>query len=153
MGGLKALCFNDNAVNPPQDGNNGTAIVSTTSQPSIERVTLKIGSNLKGEPKWLINKGTPIFKSEAEKIGALRGFVIGNGLSPFMDHPVRYLPEDAAANVAAYRTVMIDGIPAGSTTMDVLRIAKGGSLESVQLFPPIGSATSFMTARVVFVFE
>ncbi|OCT46497.1 hypothetical protein CLCR_01831 [Cladophialophora carrionii] len=170
IGNLDALGRSEDAVKPPQDvkdgrlspissandedGRSTTAVVSPTDQPRKERITLKIGSNLYGETKWLINKDYPIFETEEEKFEA----VSGNGAafhrnSPFLNHPVRHLPEDAASTIDAYRTVMIDEIPAGSTMLDVLSIVKGGSVESIQLFPPIGNATSFMTARVVFVFE
>ncbi|ETI28775.1 hypothetical protein G647_01226 [Cladophialophora carrionii CBS 160.54] len=170
IGNLDALGRSEDAVKPPQDvkdgglspissandedGRSTTAVVSPTNQPRKERITLKIGSNLYGETKWLINKDYPIFETGEEKFEA----VGGNGTafhrnSPFPNHPVRYLPEDAASTIDAYRTVMIDEIPAGSTMLDVLNIVKGGSVESIQLFPPIGNATSFMTARVVFVFE
>ncbi|EXJ64828.1 hypothetical protein A1O7_01166 [Cladophialophora yegresii CBS 114405] len=170
IGNLEALGFSEHAVKPPQDERNGrhnpissandedtelnTAVVSPTNQPRKERMTLKIGSNLYGETKWLINKEYPIFETEQEKFEA----ACGNGVafhrnSPFLKHPVRYMPEDAASTIDAYRTVMIDEIPAGSTMIDVLSIVKGGSVESIQLFPSIGKATSFMTARVIFVFE
>jgi hypothetical protein len=171
IGKREALRLSDDVVKPSQDEKYGrlspissandedeqpttSAAVCPTSRSGKERITFKIGSNLYGEPKWLINKDYPIFETEQEKFEA----VGGNGAafqrnSPFLNHPVRYLPEDAASTIDAYRTVMIDDIPAGSTVTDVLSIVKGGSVESIQLFPPIGNATSFMTARVVFVFE
>ena len=164
------LRVGDGAVQPPQendygrlspvvissdgDGQSTTAIVPSAKALPKDRVTLKIGSNLYGEPKWRVNKGNPIFEDERDKwecIGS-SGPAFRNN-SCFFDHPVRYLPEDAAGTVDAYRTVMVDGIPVGSTMMDVLAIVRGGPLDSVQLFPPIGKATSFMTARIIFNYE
>jgi hypothetical protein len=167
---LEALRFRDDAVKPPQDENYGrlspvsssyeddgqstTAVVSSANTQAKDRIVLKIGSNLHGEPKWLINKDNPIFEDEGNKwecVGC-SGPAFRNN-SCFFDHPVRYLPEDAAGTVDAYRTVMVDNIPAESTMIDVLAIVRGGSLESIQLFPPIGSANSSMTARIVFNYE
>ncbi|KIW72637.1 hypothetical protein PV04_00817 [Phialophora macrospora] len=171
IGKLEALRLSDDAAKPPQDENYGrlspissandedgrsttSAVVCPATRPRKERTTLKIGSNLYGEPKWRVNKDYPIFETEQEKFES----VSGNGPafqrnSPFLNHPVRFLPEDAASTIDAYRTVMIDDIPVESTMTDVLSIVKGGSVESIQLFPPLGNATSFVTARVVFVFE
>ncbi|KIW30631.1 hypothetical protein, variant 1 [Cladophialophora immunda] len=131
-----------------------TDIVSPIAAHSRSRITVQVGDNLHGEPKWLINKDNPIFESEQEKMQAI--VECGNAWrqnSPFIHHPVRYLPEDAAGTADAYRTVMVDAIPVGSTIPDVLSIVKGGSLESIQLFPPIGKVTTVMTARIVFNYE
>jgi hypothetical protein len=128
-----------------------TAVVPSFDTRPKDRIVLKIGSNLHGEPKWTVNKDNPIFESDNDKWESLAPCGPSfRGSSSFFDHPVRYLPEDAAGMADAYRTLMIDGIPVGSTMMDVLSIVRGGSLESIQLFPPIGKATSFMTARIVF---
>lgn len=126
---------------------------SQTTLPKA-RLTVHVGDDLFREPRWLIHKGNPIFHNEEEKWQALAE----NGIawlqnSPFPIHPVRYLPEDAAGTSNAYRTVMIDGIPVGSSVQDVLEVVRGGSLESVQLLPPMGNATSFITARIVFNYE
>ena len=164
---LSDLRFDGGAVQVPQADNYGrlspiassheddaqstTAVVSSANTQAKDRIVLKIGSNLHGEPKWLVNKDNPIFEDDGSKwesIGCSGPGFRNN--SCFFDHPVRYLPEDAAGITNAYRTVMIDGIPAGSAMIDVLAVVRGGSLESVQLFPPIGTATSSMTARVVF---
>ncbi|KIX93319.1 uncharacterized protein Z520_10962 [Fonsecaea multimorphosa CBS 102226] len=135
-------------------GQPATDVVPSTAAQPKSRITLQVGDNLHGEPKWLITKDNPIFDSEEEKWHALgENGIAWRQNSPFMDHPVRYLPEDAAGTTDAYRTVMIDAIPIGSTFPDVLSIVKGGSLESIQLFPPIGKVTNFMTARVVFNYE
>ncbi|KIW84562.1 hypothetical protein Z517_03812 [Fonsecaea pedrosoi CBS 271.37] len=126
-------------------------VVSPAAAQSQCRITVQVGDNLRGEPKWLINRDNPVFESEQKKWQALGECGISwRQNSPFMDHPVRYLPEDAAGTSDAYRTVMIDEIPVASTLPEVLSIVKGGSLESIQLFPPIGKVTTFMTARVVF---
>ncbi|OAP62489.1 hypothetical protein AYL99_04694 [Fonsecaea erecta] len=144
---------------PPSLGNDENNQPTSHSVPPVatqpkSRMTVQVGDNLHGEPKWMINKDNPVFRSEQEKWQAVEE----NGLawrqnSPFIDHPVRYLPEDAAGTVDAYRTVMIDAIPVNCTLPDVLSIVKGGSLESIQLFPPIGKVTTFMTARLVFNYE
>lgn len=173
---FEALRVGSSVVQPPQDedygrltpiassydddGQSTTAVVSSNSQPTNkdtkkDRLLYKFGSNLRGETKWKINKDNPIFgdKRETEEVFRrenIRGFP---NTSRFFEHPVRYLPEAAAADVNAYRTVMIDGIPTGTTVMQVLSIVKGGSLESIQLLPPLGAAMPTMTARVVFVFE
>lgn len=117
-------------------------------------MTVQIGNNLYGEPKWNITKDNPVFDSEEEK----RQAIGENGMvwlrnSPFPAHPVRYFPETAAGTTDAYRTIMIDNIPVGSTIHDILATVHGGSLESIQLYPPIGKVTSFMTARIVFNYE
>lgn len=137
-----------------EDGQSSTAIVASDGTQPIHRITVQIGTNLDGETKWKIHKDNPIFQDDAEKWEILHrmGPAFFN-MSPFGNHPVRYLPEDAALDVDAFRTVMVDGIPLGSTIMDVLDIVKGGSLESIQLFPPIGTVTTFKTARVVFIHE
>ncbi|KIW96575.1 uncharacterized protein Z519_01966 [Cladophialophora bantiana CBS 173.52] len=134
-------------------GQSPTTMVFSAARPK-SRITIQIGDDLHGMPKWLINKDNPVFESDQEKWQALgENGIAWRQNSPFIDHPVRYLPEDAAGNADAYRTVMIDAIPVGSTLADVLSVVRGGSLESIQLFPPIGGATSFMTARVVFNYE
>ncbi|KIX00158.1 uncharacterized protein Z518_10295 [Rhinocladiella mackenziei CBS 650.93] len=75
--------------------------------------------------------------------------------SSFPAHPVRYLPEGAATSQNAYRTIMIDCIPVGTTVKDVLSPVRGGSTESIELFAPIRlrDGSSFMTSRIVFVQE
>ena len=129
------------------NGQSNKAIVSSIGAQPKTFITIQIGDNLHGEPKWKINKDNPIFRDEQEK---RRVMVHDNQKSTFFQHPVRYLPEDAASTINAYRTVMIDGIPTETTVVEILNIVRGGSLESVQLFPPIGNATSDMTARIVF---
>ena len=46
---------------------------------------------------------------------------------------------------------MIDYLPIGTRYCDVLDQIRGGTLESIQMYPPI--ATNFITARVVFTHE
>ena len=48
---------------------------------------------------------------------------------------------------------MIDFIPYGTPYSDVLAEIRGGPIESVQMYGPIGCATDFVTARVVFTHE
>lgn len=48
---------------------------------------------------------------------------------------------------------MIDFIPFGTSYADLLAEIRGGTVESVQLYGPIGCATEFSTARVVFTHE
>jgi hypothetical protein len=134
--------------------NSTTAVVSAVDLIRKAKYTFQIGSNLNGEPNWIVNKDNQIFDSLDEKWEATA--CLGpqfRANSPFFNHPVRYLPEDAAGTKDAYRTVMIDGIPTGSTMSDVLKMVKGGSLESIQLFPPLGEAMPSMSARVVFNYE
>lgn len=52
-----------------------------------------------------------------------------------------------------FRTIMIDFIPFGTPYSDVLHHVRGGALESIHLYGPIGDATAFVTARIVFVHE
>lgn len=61
------------------------------------------------------------------------------------------VPKVTAPNI--YRTVMIDFIPIGAKYSDILAHIRGGALESIQLYGPVGSATNFVTARVVFTHE
>ncbi|EXJ96468.1 hypothetical protein A1O1_01594 [Capronia coronata CBS 617.96] len=121
---------------------------------NYQSVPVQLPGNFDGHPKWLLNKENPIFDSEEEIWEAVKE----SGLpwyrnSPFPAHPVRYLPEDAVSDRNAYRTVMIDNIPVGTTMKDVLAKIHSGALESIQLLPPIGRVTSTMTARVVFCYE
>ena len=85
----------------------------------------------------------------------------------FGDHPVRYgmslVPynhDDANTSIVPkypdenlYRTVMIDFIPFGTPYSDLLAQIRGGTLESVQMYGPIGNATDFVTARIIFTDE
>lgn len=48
---------------------------------------------------------------------------------------------------------MIDFIPFGTPYGDLLAQIRGGTLESVQMYGPIGNATDFVTARVIFTDE
>ena len=148
-GRVSPISFDDT-----NDVQSTTAVVSSANTHLKDRMVLKIGSNLEGEPKWKVNKDNPIFDSEGDKWESVgySGPAFRNS-SSFFEHPVRYLPEDAAGTIDAYRTVMIDGIPTGSNMMDVLAVVRGGALESIQLFAAIGKATSFMTARIVFTHE
>jgi len=61
------------------------------------------------------------------------------------------VPKMSEENI--FRTVMIDFIPFGTPYCDVLAQIRGGTLESVQLYGPIGDATDFVTARVVYTDE
>ncbi|EHY51827.1 hypothetical protein ABEF95_003136 [Exophiala dermatitidis] len=146
------------------DGNNdGSSSQTSTHEGGAQRLqitrpptraTVQIPGNFDGHPKWLVTKENPIFESDEEIWAAIKE----SGppwmtRSAFADHPVRYLPEDAVRDQNAYRTVMMDEIPVGTTMKDVLSMIRGGTLESLQLLPPIGRATSFMTARVVFLHE
>lgn len=48
---------------------------------------------------------------------------------------------------------MIDFIPFGTPYSDVLQQIRGGNLESIQLYGPIGDVTDFVTARVIYTDE
>lgn len=52
-----------------------------------------------------------------------------------------------------YRTVMIDFIPFGTHYSDVLQQIRGGTLELIQMYGPIGDVTDFATARVIYTDE
>ncbi|KAI1621317.1 hypothetical protein EDD37DRAFT_672975 [Exophiala viscosa] len=132
-----------------------TAVASSGCGPSGPvRLTVQLPSHFDGEPKWFVNKNKPIFADDAELMEAVAGAdAVWVRNSPFVEHPVRYLPESAAATPNAYRTVMVDQIPLNTTLEDVLAVVRGGSLESIELHGPVGRATSFMTARIVFSYE
>lgn len=61
------------------------------------------------------------------------------------------VPTMADENI--FRTVMIDFIPFGTPYCDALAQIRGGSLESIQMYGPIGDATDFVTARVIYTDE
>lgn len=120
----------------------------------MKRLTVQIPNSFDGEPKWSLDKDNPIFGNQAELWHAISGAApTWMKSSPFPEHPVRYLPEHAASTPNAYRTVMIDHIPIGSTIKEVLAVVRGGTLQSIQIFQPVGGANSFMTARIVFNYE
>lgn len=48
---------------------------------------------------------------------------------------------------------MIDFIPSGTPYSDVLQQIRGGNLELIQLYGPIGNVTDFVTARVIYTDE
>ena len=98
---------------------------------------------------WNVHANNPIFDDDDDLQMTRRQILAPSAL--FWDHPVRYLPQLSEKNL--YRTMMIDFIPQGSTYRDILGYIHGGTVESIQLFPPIGTSTKFMTARVVFVAE
>ena len=99
--------------------------------------------------RWAVHANNPIFDDEIECAMTMRQMIAGSQL--FWEHPVRYLPKLSEKNL--YRTIMIDHIPNGTSVQDVLSHIRGGMVESVQLLPAIGASTSFMTARIVFVYE
>ena len=99
--------------------------------------------------RWAIHVNNPIFDDDVDQMMTMRQTPAGSPL--FWDHPVRYLPRISDKNL--YRTIMIDNIPIGASVQDVLSHIRGGMLESIQLLPAIGTCTTFMTARIVFVYE
>jgi hypothetical protein len=103
-------------------------------------------------PKWAISQNRPLFDDDQELARAQR---LHGGLQRyqalFWQHPVRYLPASDEKNLC--RTLIIDFLPVNTTVKDVLGLIRGGALESIQLFPPVGLVTDFMTARVVFHYE
>jgi hypothetical protein len=103
-------------------------------------------------PKWAISQNRPLFDDDQELARAQR---LQGGLQRhqtlFWQHPVRYLPASDEKNLC--RTLIIDFLPLDTTVKDVLGLIRGGALESIQLFPPVGLITDFMTARVVFHYE
>lgn len=52
-----------------------------------------------------------------------------------------------------YRTIMIDFIPFGTPYSEVLQQIRGGTLELIQLYGPIGDVTDFVTARIIYTDE
>ncbi|KIW17401.1 hypothetical protein PV08_04595 [Exophiala spinifera] len=125
-----------------------------TADTTVRRITVKIPESFDGEPKWLVNKNNPLFDTDHEMWQVCaQAFPAWVENSPFPAFPVRYLPEQAAGSANAYRTVMVDAIPVGSTLKDVLTIVRSGILESILLVPPIGRVNPYMTSQVIFVHE
>ncbi|KAK5943647.1 hypothetical protein PMZ80_004655 [Knufia obscura] len=92
------------------------------------------------------------WKVDGRHVNELRGrYVETKHQSHFTDHPIRYVPTMADENI--FRTVMIDFIPFGTPYCDALAQIRGGSLESIQMYGPIGDATDFVTARVIYTDE
>ena len=102
-------------------------------------------------PKWAILQNRPLFDNDQELEQARRQNGRHQPCSTFWQHPVRYMPASDEKNLC--RTLILDFLPLDTTMRDVLRLIRGGALESIQLFPPIGTVTDFMTARVVFHYE
>ena len=102
-------------------------------------------------PKWAILQNKPLFDDEDELARARRLHGGRQQYTIFWQHPVRYLPASNEKNLC--RTLIIDFLPLDTTLKDVLGLIRGGALESIQLFEPIGSVTDFKTARVVFHYE
>jgi hypothetical protein len=102
-------------------------------------------------PKWAILQNKPLFDDEDELARARRLHGGRQKYTIFWQHPVRYLPASNEKNLC--RTLIIDFLPLDTTLKDVLGLIRGGALESIQLFEPIGSVTDFKTARVVFHYE
>jgi hypothetical protein len=102
-------------------------------------------------PKWAILQNKPLFGDEHELARARRLHGGRQQYTIFWQHPVRYLPASNEKNLC--RTLIIDFLPLDTTLKDVLGLIRGGALESIQLFEPIGSVTDFKTARVVFHYE
>jgi hypothetical protein len=102
-------------------------------------------------PKWAILQNKPLFGDEHELARARRLHGGHQQYAIFWQHPVRYLPASDERNLC--RTLIIDFLPLDTTLKDVLGLIRGGALESIQLFEPIGNVTDFKTARVVFHYE
>ena len=140
--------------NFPNITNGGQQSDESSSEKSSQVIEYKMPSQFPGHPKWKISKQNPIF-DDVEEVSSARamGGPPMNRSSQFYTHPVRYLPEDAVTSTDCYRTVMVYDIPVGTNVKEVLNIVKGGYLESIELVGPIGNATNFMTARLVFIHE
>jgi hypothetical protein len=102
-------------------------------------------------PRWAILQNRPLFDDDQELARARRLHGSHQPFSTFWQHPVRYMPASDEKNLC--RTLVIDFLPLDTTMRDVLNLIHGGALESIQLFPPIGRVTDFITARVVFHYE
>jgi len=145
-------------ITPPKKSPNSQADVAdgTTVSPSkIQTPARKpriIPEPFSPTVYWKVHSRNPIFDDDDDKIDRLgMPSWASNKASEFYCHPVRYMPDITDKNL--YRTIMIDGIPIGATYRDVLPHIRGGALESIQLFGPIGTVTNFMTARIVFSYE
>lgn len=64
---------------------------------------------------------------------------------------LRYTPEDPAEG-NAFRTIMIEDIPIGTSSKEVLDTVIGGPLESFQLCDT-SSISGFLTARIVYIYQ
>lgn len=137
-----------------QDGLTGVKTPATTDATETLTFIGEIPSKFPGQPMWKIHKDNPIFYDNSEKQRAkhFSGIPL-DPTSQFYNHPVRYFPEDGMKSKDTFRTVMIDHIPLGTCANEVLRIIRGGAVESIELVGPIGKVTNYMTARVVFIFE
>jgi hypothetical protein len=102
-------------------------------------------------PNWAILQNKPLFDDEHELARACRLQAGHQQHATFWQHPVRYLPVSDEKNLC--RTLIIDFLPLDTTLKDVLSLIRGGALESIQLFEPIGNVTDFKTGRVVFHYE
>ena len=136
-------------------GENDTLTGTTAPLESLslrEATHHSIGVPYQCRPKWAISQNRPIFDTNQELVRASK-FCGGPSWhqSLFWQHPVRYLPASDEKNLC--RTLIIDFLPLDATMKDVLALIRGGALESIQLFPPIGVVTDFQTARVVFHYE
>lgn len=121
--------------------------VTSPSRPRIAKLPHTFDLTI----RWNVNRENPVWDDDHEKMLALgRESLPFNAQNSFWKHPVRYI-EYAEKNL--FRTVMIDYIPIGATYKDVLNEISGGSLEQIELFDPIGSATDYVTARIVFNYE
>ena len=130
-------------VQPP----NLPLLLSPLSSPTRHRVA-KLPQTVDFTLRWKVNRDNPIFEDEYEKESALGlGETHENRMNAFFDHPVRYL-EYSGKDL--FRTVMIDYIPVDASYTEVLWQICGGSLEKIELIPPIGNTTDYQTARVVF---
>lgn len=137
-----------------QDGLTGPNTPSTASTAVPTALFGEIPSKFPGQPMWKIHRDNPIFYDDSEKQRAKYfGGMPMDPTSKFYTHPVRYLPEDAMKSKDVFRTVMMDYIPRKTCANEVLELVSGGAVESIELVGPIGKATDFMSARLVFVLE
>ena len=132
-----------------------TAVPHQTGQASspfnASKKVLNDSGTLKLNLKWKVTAENPIYEDEPEKISSIGTHRLpSNQESKFWRYPVRYI-EYLEKNL--FRTVMIDYIPLGTTYSDVLDNIYGGAIEKIELFEPIGTATNYMTARLVFHYE
>ncbi|KEF51425.1 uncharacterized protein A1O9_12574 [Exophiala aquamarina CBS 119918] len=137
-----------------QDGLTDLKTPATTSATESPTFIGEIPAEFPGQPMWKIHKDNPIFhdNSEKERAKHFSGIPLDPS-SQFYNHPVRYLPENGVKSEDTFRTVMIDHIPLGTCANEVLHIIRGGAVESIEMVGPIGKATDYMTARVVFILE
>ena len=123
---LYSLKVNDDGNgSESHDASGGIKTPTTTSGSETITFIAEIPSEFPGQPMWKVHNDNPIFHDNSEKARAKH--FSGMPLDPtsqFYQYPVRYLPEDGMKSKDAFRTVMIDHIPLGSSVTEVLSLIR-----------------------------